>query len=136
MFLPIRCNPARNRRLPMALLAAAGTLALSAAAWAQAPAPAAPVDPAKVVATVDGLPVTERDLQFAVEDMGGSMPQLSPEQRRDYLVNFMTDLKLAAKAAGEKKIDELPDFKTRLGYYRDKVLVDEYLAQEAQEGRL
>ncbi|MGL4323610.1 MAG: peptidylprolyl isomerase [Beijerinckiaceae bacterium] len=133
MFSPKRCTAARNRRLPMALLAAVGTVILSTPAWAQAPAPAAPIDPAKVVATVDGLPVTERDLQFAVEDMGGAMPQLSPEQRRDYLVNFMTDLKLAAKAAGEKKIDESPDFKARLGYYRDKVLVDEYLAQEAKK---
>ncbi|MGL5737177.1 MAG: peptidylprolyl isomerase [Beijerinckiaceae bacterium] len=124
---------ALRQPLPALMLAAGLAFALPAAAQTPAPAPATPADPAKIVATVNGQPVTEQDLQFALEDMGSNLPQMSADQRRDYLINFITDLKLAARAATEKKIDDTADFKARLGYFRDKVLVDEYLAQEAKK---
>ena len=124
-------------RLPLSLLAATAALTLATAAVAQAPAQppaaAAPADPSRVVARINDQPVTEQDLLFAAEDMGGSLPDMSPDQRRDYLINFITDLKLAAKAAAEKKIDETADFRARLAYFREKVLVDEFLSQEAKK---
>jgi peptidyl-prolyl cis-trans isomerase C len=105
-----------------------------APAPAPSAAPAAP-RPDAVVARVDGLPITEQDLAIAAEDLGQQLPQqLTPAQRRDYLVNYLTDLKLAAKAAAEQKLEDAPDFKSRLAYFRDKVLVDEYLAIEAKKG--
>ncbi len=131
----------RARFLAQTSLAAVAALTLCfGAALAQtppAPAPAAPAaapSPDTVVARVDGQPITEQDLTIAAEDLGQQLPaQLSPAQRRDYLVNYLTDLKLAAKAAAEQKLDGSADFKARLAYFRDKVLVDEYLATEAKK---
>lgn len=120
----------------MRRIALAGALVLlPLAALAQtAPAPqSTPAAKDKVVARVDGAPITEEDIAVAMEDVGGTLPQMSPEQKRDYVVSYLTDLKLGAKAAQAAKLGDSPDFARRLAYYRDKVLVDELLSQETKK---
>ncbi len=122
------------------LLSRVAALALAAAspALAQVPAvpaapvlaSAAPVDPARVVARVDGEPITEGDLAVAAEDPALALPGTDPAQKREVLIGYVIDLRLGAKAARAAKIDETPAFRQRLAYMRDKLLVDDYL--EAQ----
>ena len=87
----------------------------------------------KVVAKVDGIAITEKDIQLASEDLGERLAQLPEERRRDEVINYLVDLKLGAKAAVDAKIGDTPDFAARLAYYREKVLLDEYLTREGKK---
>jgi peptidyl-prolyl cis-trans isomerase C len=57
---------------------------------------------------------------------------MTPEAKRDYLVAFLTDLNLVAKAAEAKKVGDSADFKRRLSYARNKLLMETYLQSEAK----
>lgn len=88
----------------------------------------------KPVARVNGVTVTEKDLAIASEDLGDRLPAgMQDAQRRDYLISFVIDLKLGAKAAEAAKLHETPDFTRRVAYFRDKVLLDEMLSREVQK---
>jgi peptidyl-prolyl cis-trans isomerase C len=114
--------------LPRAFgLAFAGVLALALAAPA---ARAQQGDP--VVAKVNGTDVRESDLAMAEEDLGGNLPQMAPEAKRDYLITFVADMLLVAKAAEAKKVGEADEFKRKLAYTRTKLLMEQLLSVEAK----
>ena len=125
-------------RLPFAL--AALVLGLSAPLLAQtppAPAPAAPAAaapraaPDTVLAKVFGIEIRQADLDAAEEDIGGqATAQMNPEQKRDYLLGFVIDLTIAARAAETRNIQNGPDFARKLAYYRNKLLVESLLNAE------
>jgi peptidyl-prolyl cis-trans isomerase C len=85
-----------------------------------------------VVAKVNGTDIRESDLAMAEEDLGGNLPQMSPEQKRDYLVQFVTDMTLVAKAAEAKKLADSDEFKRKAAYTRTKLLMESLLATEAK----
>jgi len=87
----------------------------------------------KVVAKVDGINITEREVALASEDLGERLAQLPDERKRDEVINYLVDLKLGAKAAAAAKTDQSPDFAARLAYFREKVLLDQYLTGEAKK---
>jgi peptidyl-prolyl cis-trans isomerase C len=95
--------------------------------------PAALAQADKIVAKVNGIAITERDVALATEDLGERLAQVPEERKRDEVVNYLVDLKLGAKAATDAKVAEGPDFAARLAYNRDKVLLDEYLQREAKK---
>lgn len=101
------------------------------AAPAAAAAPQAPIAPGTVVARIDGIDITEREVQIAREDLGDRMRQVPPAQQREYLIGFVADLKLGARAAERAKLADGPDFAARLAFYRAKVLMDEYMMRES-----
>lgn len=103
---------------------------------AAAPAPAAPsattpADPAKVVARVDGQPITEADVAIAADDP--ALQGVGDAQKREVIVGYLVDLKTGARAAEAAKIGDNPDFARRLAYFRDKLLLDEYLEREVKK---
>ncbi len=114
-------------RRPLAVSAAclAAFLAMTVAAPAQAPA-----DP--VVAKVNGVEVHQSDLSLAEEDIGRDVPASDEAGKRDYLVNYVTDLLLVAQAAEAKKIPDSAEFKQRLAFLRNKALMETVLGQEAK----
>ena len=118
--------------LPAAAIAQTAPAAPAPAAAAPASAATAPVDPAKVVATVDGEPITEGDLALAAEDPALSLPGTEQAQKHDILVGYMIDLRLGTKAADAEKLGDTPEFKKKLAYMREKLLVDEYLDQQVK----
>jgi peptidyl-prolyl cis-trans isomerase C len=87
----------------------------------------------KPVARIDGAAITERDLAVAAEDPALSLPGMSETQKRDLLVGYMIDLKLGARAAEAAKVGESPEFTRKLAYFRDKLLLDEYLEREVKK---
>ncbi|WP_407526661.1 peptidylprolyl isomerase [Methylobacterium oryzisoli] len=115
--------------LVLAVPAAAQTPAPAQAPAAQAPAQA----PDTVVARVNGTPVTAGDLAVAADDPALSLPGVSDDQKKSLLVDYMVDLKLGAQAAEKAKIGESPDFTRKLAYFRDKLLLDEYLEREGKK---
>ena len=105
-------------------IAALGFVLMAAPAFAQAD---------KVVAKVDGIPITQQEVELATEDLGERLAQLPEDRKRDEVINYLVDLKLGAKAAAEAKAAQTPDFAARLAYYREQVLLDQYLTGLGQK---
>jgi peptidyl-prolyl cis-trans isomerase C len=85
-----------------------------------------------VVARVNGTDVHQSDLAMAEEDLGGNIPQMTPEAKREYLITFVGDMMLVAKAAEAKKMADSNEFKQKLAYARTKLLMESYLQTEAK----
>jgi peptidyl-prolyl cis-trans isomerase C len=131
MPLP-RSLPVRSALLSLGLVAAGLALAQTGAPAPQSPPATAPAA-GKVLARVDGSPITEADLVLAAEDPALSLPNMDEAQKRDVVLGYLIDLKTGAKAAEAAKIGEGPDFARKLAYFRDKLLLDEYLEREVRK---
>ncbi len=94
---------------------------------------AAPAEPARVVARVDGVDITEGDLALAGADAALQVPGVADAQKRDLLIGYLVDLKIGARAAEAAKVGEGADFARKLAYARDKALLDEYLDRESKK---
>ncbi|MBK9079946.1 MAG: peptidylprolyl isomerase [Hyphomicrobium sp.] len=108
----------------MRLAQAVLTLALASAALPAVSSAAFAED--KVVATVNGIPVTEADLAIADSEIGADMGTLPPAQKRMSLLEFLIDNQLFAEAADAEKLGEGPDFETRLKYLKRRALRELY----------
>ena len=95
---------------------------------------AASADP-KVLAKVDGAPITEDDVAVAMADIGPGLPQkLEGAARQKYVLDYLIDLRLAAKKAEADKLDQSPEFAKKLAYYRDKLAMEELARLDRQGG--
>ncbi|MTW14635.1 peptidylprolyl isomerase [Rhodoplanes serenus] len=121
--------PARRRAGVGAALVLAVVLAAGGAV-AQAPAPAA--DP--VVAKINGVEIRQSDLALAEEDVGQNVPAGTADAKRDWLINYLTDMTLLAKAAEAQKVQDSDDFKKRLAYVRSKALMETLLRDSGKAG--
>ena len=119
------------RRSLFASLAAGALFAAGHAGAQEAKAPSQPVNPDQVVARINGLDIREGDLAVAEDDIGENLPKGSPEQKRDYLITYMSDLMLVAKAAEGKNLANTPEFNRRVAYLRNKALMELLLKSEA-----
>ena len=79
-----------------------------------------------VVATVNGTEIHQSDLAIA-EAEAGQIPPMSEAARKDYLVQFMTDLILVAQAAEDKKLAATAEFRNKLAFERRKLLMTDLL---------
>ena len=52
-----------------------------------------------IVARVNGVDIRQSDLAFAEEEIGSNMPTIPPEQKRDYLINYLVDVIVLSQAA-------------------------------------
>jgi peptidyl-prolyl cis-trans isomerase C len=109
-----------------------GTAPALIAALALFAAPATYAQQDKVVAKVDGTEIHESDLAVAEEDLASNLQQVPPEGKREYLIRFMTDMTLVAKAGEAKKLGDTDDFKRRLAYARNKLLMEQLLQTESK----
>jgi len=85
-----------------------------------------------VVAKVDGTEIRQSDLNAAEEDLGPNLPAMTPEAKRDYLLTYVTDMMIVAKAAEARKLADTDDFKRRLALARTKLLMESLLQAEAK----
>ena len=85
-----------------------------------------------VVAKVNGTEIRQSDLNAAEEDIGQNLPPMAPDAKRDYLVTYVTDMLVIAKAAEAKKIGDSADFKRKLDIARNKLLMEGLLTAEAK----
>jgi peptidyl-prolyl cis-trans isomerase C len=106
------------------LVTALASVAVVGGACAQNPDP--------VVARVNGAEIRSSDLAIAEEEVGSNIPPMTAEGKRDYLVTYVSDMMLVAKAAEDKKLAEDPGFKRRLAYLRNKLLMETMLHAEAK----
>jgi peptidyl-prolyl cis-trans isomerase C len=93
---------------------------------------AAHADP-KVLASVDGVPITQEDFNEALADIGPGLPEkLEGPERQKYVLDYLIDLKLVAKKADADKLDTGADFARRLAYYHDKLAMEMLLTTVAK----
>jgi peptidyl-prolyl cis-trans isomerase C len=79
-----------------------------------------------VVATVNGQPITESDLRFAENELGGEIANLPPDVKRRALAEYLIDNELFAKAAEEAKISATPEYEQQMRYLKRRVLRELY----------
>jgi len=119
--------PETKTGLRFGLAAATGCLAL--ALLAGSPSYAAD-DP--VLAKVNGAEIRQSDVALAEEELAPSLQQMDPATKKDNVLSFLIDLKIVAKAAEDKKLENTEDFKKRLAFTRSRLLMDNLLAVEGK----
>jgi peptidyl-prolyl cis-trans isomerase C len=95
----------------------------------EAPAASGP-DP--VVARVNGVDIKQSDLALAEEDVGADMQAAPAEARREHLISYLADVIMVTQAAEKKKLADNPEFKRRLAFLRNKLLMGFELQDEAK----
>ena len=86
----------------------------------------------KVLAKVNGSEIRQSDVALAVEELGPSLAQMDPATKDENVLAFLIDMKIVAKAAEDKKIQDNDDFKKRLAFTRNRLLMDSLLASEGK----
>jgi peptidyl-prolyl cis-trans isomerase C len=113
------------------LARAFGAFALAAFLVAPLTAPRAE-DSDPVVARVNGFDIRQSDLTLAEDEIGGNLPQMAPEQKREYLITYLGDVVLVAQAADQQKLGDRSAVKHRIEFERNKVLMETLLQQVGQ----
>ncbi len=85
----------------------------------------------KVLAKVNGEAITEQDVSTAIDDVGAEYPNLPPENLRTLTLEFLIEMKIVAQKAKAEKIDQTEDFKRRMAYVQQRVLMQQLLLKEA-----
>lgn len=117
----------------LALAAPAATQAFAQETPPAAAAPAKPVDPAAVVATVNGKPVTEADLTIAESDLDQQFSRLPADQRRAAALSAIIEIRLLAAEAEAKGLDKDPEFQRRMQFLKDRALHSQVVEQEVSK---
>jgi peptidyl-prolyl cis-trans isomerase C len=126
----------RSRRAKLASLGLAAVLLAAAPVAAQAqetaadPAKAAAVDPNTVIATVDGQPVTEADLQQAIQDLDQQFARLPEDQKRAAALSAVIEIRLLADEARTKGLDKSDEYKRRMAFLEQRALHGEVIEKE------
>jgi peptidyl-prolyl cis-trans isomerase C len=122
--------PATKHSLRVRLAASALGGCLAVALLAVTPVRADDSNP--VLAKVNGSEIRQSDVNVAEEELGPSLAQMDPAAKQDNVLSFLIDMKIIAKAAEDKKIENSEDFKKRLAFARDRLLMDKLLASEGK----
>src|SRR5260370_21326940 len=85
-----------------------------------------------VLAKVNGAEIRQSDVALAEEELGPSLAQMDPATKKENVLAFLIDMKIVAKAAEDKKIENGEDFKKRLAFTRNRLLMDSLLASEGK----
>src|ERR1700748_3587735 len=115
-----------------ARLASAATGCLAMVLLASLPVRAEDASP--VLPKVNGSEIRQSDVALAEEELGPSLAQMDPATKKENVLAFLIDMKIVAKAAEEKKMEDRPDFKARLAFARNRLLMDNLLAAEGKAG--
>ncbi len=115
-----------------AILRRIGVTATAIALLAGFSAPSFAQDKDSLVAKVNGTEIHQSDLK-AAEEEAGQLPPMSPEQKQDYMVQFMTDMTLLTEAAEAKKMGQNDEFKRKLEFARKKLLMEALLQSAAKD---
>jgi peptidyl-prolyl cis-trans isomerase C len=103
----------------------AAAVAFAAIVAFQAPAFAADASDA-VVAKVGDLEIHQSELDLAISNLDPQLAQLPDDQKKVAALSAAIDVKLLAKDALAEKLQDTPDFKTRMAYLQDRELHNAY----------
>lgn len=87
----------------------------------------------KVLAKVNGEAITARDVEVALPDVLAEYPNLDAAQGQQITLDFLIEMKAASIKAKAEKIDTTDEFKRRLSYVRERVMMQELLSRVAKQ---
>ncbi len=87
----------------------------------------------KVLATVNGVEITEQDLAFARAEIGEQIASMPAEQRRSNLLLYIIENQILAAASQSEKLDEGRDVEALMKYYRRRALHDLYYQRKIRD---
>src|SRR4030088_1258238 len=124
--------PETKTGLRLGLASAAVTGCLAMVLFAALPLRAEDANP--VLAKVNGSEIRQSDLALAEEELGPSLAQMDPAAKKENVLAFLIDMKIVAKAAEDKKVENNEDFKKRLAFTRNRLLMARLLATKGKTG--
>jgi peptidyl-prolyl cis-trans isomerase C len=71
-------------------------------------------------------------MALAEEELGPSLDKMDPATKQENLLAFLIDMKIVSKAAEDKKVENNEEFKKRLAFARNRLLMDSLLATEGK----
>jgi len=80
----------------------------------------------KIVAKVNGKPITEAEMKLAEGELGNELANLPPEVKRRALAEYLIDNALFAEAAEAEKLGSTPEFEEQMRYLRQRMLREQY----------
>jgi peptidyl-prolyl cis-trans isomerase C len=80
----------------------------------------------KIVAKVNGKPITEGDMKYAEGELGSELGNLPAEVKRRALAEYLIDNALFAEAAEAEKLGATPEFEEQMRYLRQRLLREQY----------
>src|SRR5438105_4729988 len=122
--------PETKTGLRLGLASAAVTGCVALVLFAGLPLRAEDANP--VLAKVNGSEIRQSDVALAEEELGPSLAQMDPATKKDNVLSFLIDMKIVAKAAEDKKVENSEEFKKRLAFTRSRLLMDSLLANEGK----
>src|SRR4051812_45732686 len=122
--------PETKTGLRLGIASAAVTGALAMVLLGGQPLRAQDANP--VLAKVNGAEIRQSDLALAEEELGPSLAQMDPATKKENVLAFLIDMKIVSKAAEDKKVENNEDFKKRLAFTRNRLLMDSLLATEGK----
>src|SRR6201987_3931494 len=85
-----------------------------------------------VLAKGNDSEIRQSDVTLAEEELGPSLAHMDPATKKENVLAFLIDMKIVAKAAEAKKIEDRDDFKARLAFTRNRLLMDSLLSVEGK----
>jgi len=116
-----------------AKLAVFGIFLLMTSGMAQAQLAPLFVDPDDIVALVDGVGITERELAFAAEDMAQDLQSIPQGEQKAFLVGILIDMKLMANEARRLELNQSDVFALRLRYLEERALRRAFFATQINQ---
>jgi peptidyl-prolyl cis-trans isomerase C len=113
-------------RTSLSVCCALGALATVALLTLPTTAPRAE-DSDPVVARANGVDIRASDLAYAEEEIGSNMPNIPPQQKRDYLITYLADVIVLSQAAEQQKLGDRPEVKRKLVFDRNRLLMEAML---------
>lgn len=104
--------------------------AIAQEAAATAPAAAEKDEPGKVLATVNGVAITQSEVDQAASDLDPQFGRLPVEQRRLAALAALIDIKALAAEGEKNKLDQSEEFKRRMNFLKDRALHNEVFKTE------
>jgi peptidyl-prolyl cis-trans isomerase C len=83
----------------------------------------------KVIATVDGSPITNGDIAYSNEFLGPRLEQVPEQFRGRVLLDVLIERKLFAGLAREAGVEGMEAFRERLAFLTEEALRDIYVAE-------
>ena len=81
----------------------------------------------KVIAKIDGQPVTEQELALVMQSMAQQTAQLPEPAKKKAAFDRLIDMKIIAGQAAKDGLDKSDEFKRRLEAIRQQLLINEYV---------
>lgn len=104
-----------------------GIVAASALALTALPALAQDAKESVVIVTVDGSPITNRDVAYTNEFLGPRLEQVPEQYRSRVIVDILIDRKLYSALARTSNVETRAAYKERLAYLTEEALRDIFI---------